>query len=315
MMCDHRNEVQICISDNGSNKNTKKIVDNYIDNLQIKYHHFKKNMGRTKNYLNVINMADSQFTWLIGDDDLLLPNSIIKVLNLIQLNPDIDFFYINSYELSSDYIFSYKQPFHTQNLPKNMTKFSNFKFEGKLFFLDLIDPKVSFDFIGAMFLAVFRKELWIQNEKILDKNALESKEDFSHFDNTFPHVKIFSVAFSKSYAYFYPEPLTVNLSGIRSWSSMSPLINIVRLGESLDEYKKNGLSFFNYIKCKNYTFRTFVPDFIRLIVRRKNSGYYFINPWKLLLKALLYPNTYLSFIHYFIELTSKKYNLLITKKD
>ena len=307
------NQIQVCVSDNGSDDQTKEVVSKYKDKLNIKYHRFSNNIGRVKNYLKVIHMADGVFTWLIGDDDLLMPDSINKILNLIKMNSRVDFFYINSFNLAAEYVFSYKQPFNIKNIPNKMSRFSNFKSEGELLFFDLINPKVSFDFVGAMFLVVFRKELWIKNENALDIEAVESKMDFSHYDNTFPHVKIFSVAFCKSYAYFYPKPLTINLSGIREWSPMSPLINIVRLVESLDEYKKNGLPIYQYIKCKNFAFRTFIPDFLRLILRRSVSGYYYINPWRLLAKALLYPNTYLSPIYYLIEIATKQYNLFTSK--
>jgi len=311
--CLGHDQIQVCVSDNGSDDKTKEIVNKYKKKLNIKYHRYSNNKGRVKNFLKVVRMADGVFTWLIGDDDLLMPDAIKQVLNLIKLNSDVDFFYINSFNLSSDYVYSFKQPFNIKNIPKKMSTFSNFKLERKLFFLDLIDPKISFDFVGAVFLVVFRKELWIQNENVLNIDAIESKIDFSHYDNTFPHVKIFSVAFCKSHAYFYPKPLTINLSGIREWAAMSPLINIVRLIESLDEYKKNGLTLYQFIKCKNYAYRTFAPDFLRLLRRKSISGYYFINPWKLLANALLYPNSYLSLIYYLIELLTKQYKFFTLK--
>jgi glycosyltransferase involved in cell wall biosynthesis len=314
VLCQMHNAIQVCISDNASDDKTKEIVSKYKNKLNIKYHRFDTNMGRVKNYLNVINMADGIFTWLIGDDDLLVPDSIGKMLELLKENPTVDFFYVNSFNLSSEYVFSHPQPFDTINLPHRMTQFSNYKSQGKLKFFDLIDPKVSFDFVGAMFLAVFRKELWINNENVLNMHAVESKEEFSHFDNTFPHVKIFSAAFCKSSAYFYPDSLTVNLSGVREWSPMSPLINIVRLVESLDEYKKNGLPVYQYIRCKNYAFRTFFPDFFRLLLRKEVSGYFYIKPWRLLAGSLAYPNTYLSPIYYITDLIVKRYNFFSLKK-
>lgn len=313
--CRMHDRIQICISDNASNDQTKEVVHKYKDKLNINYHRFDINMGRVKNYLNVIDMADSTFTWLIGDDDLLVPDSIEKILQLIEANSRVDFFYINSFNLSTEYIFSYSQPFNTNNLPHEMTKFSNYQIEGKLKFFDLINPRVSFDFVGAMFLAVFRKSLWIKNQNILDVSAIEDTQEFSHFDNTFPHVKIFSAAFNNSSAYFYPKPLTVNLSGVREWSPMSPLINIVRLVESLDEYKKNGLSMYQYIICKNYAYKTFAPDFLRLLFRRSVSGYRYINPWRLLGGALIYPNTYLSPIYYIVDIVIKNSSFLKFKKE
>ena len=102
-------------------------------------------------------MADGEFIWLIGDDDLLLPNSLRRLKQLIIQNSGVDYFYVNSFHLTTEYVLSYPQPFDTKNLPKSMEKFSKWPHEGELPFLDLVNPKISFDFLGGMFLSVFRK--------------------------------------------------------------------------------------------------------------------------------------------------------------
>ena len=110
-----------------------------------------------------------------------------------------------------------------------MQPFSQRKNEGKLRFNELINPNISFDFLGGIFLSVFRKKNWDENTSVLDKNAIQDNRIFSHFDNTFPHIKIFSRAFANSDAYFNSIPLNVCLTGAREWSHMSPLIMSVRL--------------------------------------------------------------------------------------
>ena len=47
---------------------------------------------------------------------------------------------------------------------------------------------------------------------------------------------------------------------------MSPLVTSVRLLEALHEYRKNGLSFWRYVYCKNYALRNFIPDLINMII-------------------------------------------------
>ena len=47
-----------------------------------------------------------------------------------------------------------------------------------------------------MFLSVFRRKNWNKNVGALDELAISDDHTFSHFDNTFPHVKIFSQAFA-----------------------------------------------------------------------------------------------------------------------
>ena len=64
---------------------------------------------------------------------------------------------------------------------------------------------------------------------------------FSTFENTCPHIKIFSKAFAKSKAFFYADGLSVNLSGQREWSNLYPFVESIRIPEALDHYFKFGL--------------------------------------------------------------------------
>lgn len=301
-------DYEVCISDNGSTDNTLEVVRAAEKKLNIKYFRHAENVGRVKNYLKVVDMADGDFIWLLGDDDLLLPDALMTISGLIKENNDVDFFYVNSFNLSTEYVLSFPQPFDTADVPKKMTTFSSYKISGRRSFISLVDPKVSFDFVGAMFLAVFRKKNWLENIDTLDRNAISDPRTFSHFDNTFPHVKIFARAFANSKAYIFSRPLTVNLSGSREWAPMSPLINIVRLIEALDEYRLNGLSFLQYQRCKNFALRTFIPDYARMILRKDESGYRYIRPLYLLLNSLLYPNAWLSPFYYMIEIVKARVN-------
>ncbi|MCW3116113.1 MAG: hypothetical protein JWM28_195, partial [Chitinophagaceae bacterium] len=224
-----------------------------------------------------------------------------KTLDLLHTNPDVDFFYINSYHLTTDYIFNFPQPFDVSNLPLKMEPFSGYRTSGRLPFFELIDPAKSFDFLGGMFLAVFKKSMWVEKVNLLDPQAIHDTRTFSHFDNTFPHVKIFANAFGGSMAYFNAEPLSVCLTGAREWSPMYPLIHSVRLVEALEEYRKNGLGLLQYWKCRNFALNNFVSDMAAMFIYRKESGWIYVNPLKTWLSNLFYPNTYLSFFYFLIR--------------
>jgi glycosyltransferase involved in cell wall biosynthesis len=296
-----RRGVQICISDNHSIDNTPEIIETFRDVLSIKYHRNDSNLGIPLNFLQVVSMSEAEYSWLLGDDDLLLPNTFSEVKKLIDANRGIDLFYINSYHLTTEYVFSFPQPFDTSNLPKSMKKFSLYEREGQLPFHGLVNPKISFDFLGGMFLSVFRTAKWNAFKHVLNENALHDKRTFSHFDNTFPHLKIFINAFKNSNAYFKPEPLSVCLTGAREWSPMYPLIHSVRLPEALDEYRKTGLPLFQYLRCKNYALDNFIPEMCAMFVQKKKSGYAYVSPLVLYLKNILYPNTHLSLIYFLIR--------------
>jgi hypothetical protein len=61
-------------------------------------------------------MAEKEFIWFLGDDDLLIPNAIEDLLKLIEKNPECDFFWINSFQLDSKLSKKFRYPFDTINL-------------------------------------------------------------------------------------------------------------------------------------------------------------------------------------------------------
>ncbi len=302
-------DFEVCVSDNCSADETEEVVRLAQTSIDIKYQKNPENIGIPRNFLNVVGMAGGEFVWLLGDDDLLMPNALEELDSLIGKHPDVDFFYVNSYCLTSQYVQSFPQPFDTANLPKYLKPFSSWKNSGEMKFMDLIDPEISFDFLGGMFLSVFRRENWKQNVDALDASAIRDSRTFSHFDNTFPHVKIFSRAFASSKAFFNAKPLNVCLSGVREWAPMWHLVSSVRLVEALEEYRKNGLPFLRYLRCKNFALNSFVPAMVWMFIHRKYSGFAYINPLKLISANCLYPNFYLSTFNYLFEKLKLKLKL------
>lgn len=291
--------VQVCVSDNGSTDDTREVVEQAAKAVRIKYSRNSANLGYAPNLLRVIEMAESEFVWVIGDDDMLMPRAVERVLRLLEEQGEADFFYVNANHLTADYVLSFPQPFSLANLPARMTRFSSRQASGPLDFFDLIDPRISSDFLGGIFLSVFRRDRWLANTHVLNPAALRDTRTFSHFDNTFPNIKVFAHAFSQARAYFYAEPVTVCLIGAREWAAMASLMRSVYLLDALREYRKNGLSLARYAYCKNAALRHFGPDLVRMIANRQESGYPFQNPLRLVVRHVLYPNFYLSFVYPF----------------
>jgi glycosyltransferase involved in cell wall biosynthesis len=302
-------DFEVCVSDNCSTDGTREVVRAAQASIGIKYSRNEANLGVARNFLRVVDMAEGEFVWLIGDDDLLLPHALSDLSQLIAGHPGVDFFFINAFHLTTEYVFSHSQPFDTANLPGDMVPFSSWPRSGELQFMELINPGISFDFLGGMFLAVFRKRNWSENADALDEAAIRDPRTFSHFDNTFPHVKIFSRAFARSRAYLSTMPLSVCLTGGREWAPMYPLINSVRLVEALDEYRKNGLPYLRYLRCRNFALNNFIPDLGSMFVHRDVSGFSYVRPLRLIVSNCLYPNFYLSLVNFLL----RKSRLLLGK--
>lgn len=293
-----RLDFEVCVSDNGSTDGTEAVVASAPASLPLRYRRNSENLGLPRNFLAAVEMARGRFAWLIGDDDLLLPGAVETLLSLIAGHPRAAFFFVNSFHLDTDRVFAFPQPFDTANLPDDMIRFSSWPQSGERPFFELIDPRVAFDFLGGMYLSVFERSRWLAHASALDPKALADRQTFSHFDNTFPHLKIFARAFADATAYLHAEPLSVCLTGAREWAPLHLFVRTVRLFEALEEYRRNGLPLLRYLWCKNYSLRTFLPDLAWMQLNRDASGLGYASIPRLLLGNMLYPNLYLSVLYY-----------------
>jgi len=292
---------EVCISDNGSKHNISKIIKKYSKKLNIKFNKFKRNLGITPNFLKVVDMASGEFVWTIGNDDLLLPNSLNKISKLLERYKTTDYFFINSYNLKSDYLEEYKHPFSTYNLPKNMSRFSQVKKSKSTTFWDMIDPEIAFDFLLGMFLSIFRRKLWDENVKFINMKNAKDKRWMSTPDNTYFNTIIFANAFNNSRAYYQAEPLSVNLAGVREWQVMYMFIIIVRIPGILDYYRSKGLPFIRYYLCKNFALRDFARSMVSIYLSKDKRALNYFNFWGHIFKNLIFINVYLSPFYYFFN--------------
>ena len=122
-----RDKFEVCISDNCSNVNIKKLITPYKKKLNINFKKNKKNLGFAMNVLKVSLQAKGEFIWFLGDDDLVTKNSISYLLNLIKKNKDVDFYFINSNQLDKKYLENFSKPFDIKLTKKNEDPFTNKK--------------------------------------------------------------------------------------------------------------------------------------------------------------------------------------------
>jgi len=100
----NKDKVEICISDNASEDNTEELVEEYQKKspIPIIYHKNEKNMGADYNYLKVVEIANGEYCWLLGSDDIIEEGGIDTVLEEIEENRDVDIFTFDRYIYSKD---------------------------------------------------------------------------------------------------------------------------------------------------------------------------------------------------------------------
>lgn len=78
-------ELELFVSDNCSEDNTKEVVNQFIqEGLPITYNRNEANLGAAGNFLKCMQYASGKYILLLGDDDILNPDAISFLLELLR---------------------------------------------------------------------------------------------------------------------------------------------------------------------------------------------------------------------------------------
>lgn len=152
--------VSVIVSDNASTDGTESYMKDLVSRHQnqIAYYRINKNLGSAGNFEFVLSKCDSEYVYLMGDDDMLFTNSIDTMLNYISKFPTATFFHFN-YILGNKSMTNFKLQYpYLRSGVKN--KYYN---KGS----DLI--KEFFDGPSFMSSVLFKRETWENMIKNYDK--------------------------------------------------------------------------------------------------------------------------------------------------
>ncbi|MDD2897392.1 MAG: glycosyltransferase family 2 protein [Desulfuromonadaceae bacterium] len=98
------NKVELIVSDNCSTDDTEAVVNAYIANGH-KIHYIKNasNLGPDGNFRQCFKAANGKYFLLFSDDDLLLDDSLRKIMNLIEVD-EYGIVYLSNYFFKTDYL-------------------------------------------------------------------------------------------------------------------------------------------------------------------------------------------------------------------
>ena len=82
-----RDNVEVVVSDNASPDNTREVVEEYRQKFSnIKYFRNDKNIGFDLNVINVVEKANGEYCWYMGDDDCISGNSLRFLTKFLKKN-------------------------------------------------------------------------------------------------------------------------------------------------------------------------------------------------------------------------------------
>lgn len=94
--------VELLISDNCSDDGTQQLIADFQSRgLLCRYVRNAQNLGADANFLQCLNLATGQYVWVLGDDDLLVPNAIPDLISLLSQG-EFDMVFLSCFGFSGD---------------------------------------------------------------------------------------------------------------------------------------------------------------------------------------------------------------------
>ena len=88
--------IDILISDNASTDATSKIAQAYESKYDnVYYSRNIENLGYDRNFEMCFQKSISDYVWLLGDDDIIRPGAIQRVLDILERHSNLGFIYVN----------------------------------------------------------------------------------------------------------------------------------------------------------------------------------------------------------------------------
>lgn len=255
------NEVEIVISDNASIDDIEKVVNiarGKYPQAHLKYSRNNVNKGLAFNFLKVVELAQSEYCWIIGADDFILEDGIHNIMKILSENDDVNFIslgygHINLNEVDAKNIpeiIKDDSKWKIHNAPKKSYKVQKWDY--------LVDPQFNNVLLGSVMAGVFKKRLWDS----VDKSKFNFEKEFSTLQNTYPHCYIYAKSMIGRNAWYYGYPVIVVGDGAREWStetgndywsSFMPLIRMRIFDEMILEYRLDGLEKSQVDKCLSWS--------------------------------------------------------------
>ncbi len=253
-------QVEVVVSDNCSPDHTPEVIA-WAETLgPVRYHRNAENIGAGRNFLQLAqHLAEGEYCWLLGDDDLLREGAVAEVVSALAGHPDIDYAFVNvAYEEISE-----REPGLVDNTEKYACQRRTCFVEGHHIverwerIIGYSDHGGPFNYIGSH---ILRTRLW--REETFD---FKTDEGFPSLEATLPHACIAAKYMTGRPALYLGRPLVLVFLGGQEWQSFWPMIQVVRVLELGDYLAAQGAEPAMVTRYRNLVLRASSGCFWRLL--------------------------------------------------
>jgi hypothetical protein len=228
--------VELIVSDNKSDDHTPEVINKMSAKMPLRHYTQPENTGFYGNFFTLMELAQGHFSWVIGDDDLVKPDGLVRILRTIEENQEVDYIFANCDVFNIAEREAFDRPvvandFAELSRPKSKID-GSFRVER---WEELVDPKFDNVFLGSIQVSVFRTDLMKQT--IASYHSLDQQFHRLNYFNT----ELLARSYLGQPAYFIGTPCSVVFVGGQHWFARAIIIYMVTLEEMLDNYLKLGI--------------------------------------------------------------------------
>lgn len=228
-------EVELCISDNASTDATPEVIGQAQALGPFRHSRNASNLGPIGNFHRVANeLARGEYVWVLGDDDLVRPGAVARVLEVLRAHGDLDAFYVNFRTARFEAHWPHRAPggydgrfdtvVHRDCRSRRVVRWE-----------DVLSAESSFG--TQVYVHILRRHIW---QGLSDQGALGPP--YSSFRWTWPHTYMVAKAMFGRPAFYLGEPLLTIFNRAVEWSRHLPRMMLCYLPELIAFYHSLGLS-------------------------------------------------------------------------
>jgi glycosyltransferase involved in cell wall biosynthesis len=283
--------VEVWISDNASPDNTAEVVEESRALGPLHYSRNTSNLGYHGNTVKLsTQLARGDYVWVLGDDDLLMPGTIRRILDTIQANREIEAFYLN-YGIAQ----------YPDDWPVNC--FDGYTGKLRKLHIDSVQDRwvphwkefirPDKDLCTEMFCQIVRRDIWVDywSRHSVDQPGADTTKA------VYPHSAMWAETIMNKPSYYIGEPATVCFYGSQWYTESIPDIIVFNNTQLFKLYHKMGLSDIQLQECERGVF-TFCEGALgkmlsdqsrpalRTVARFLATGWRYPTAWKVLARSI-----------------------------
>lgn len=260
---DYGPAAELVVSDNASTDATRDLLHRITDHANVRIYLNDTNVGAPRNFDLAVQRANGEFCWIVGDDDLICPGGISKVLTVLREHPGIHFAFVNAFlDVVSDHGHGCTK--RSVDVTRSSLPVQCKDREDRFLhsWNELIDPRISGVYLGSMMMCVFRRAAWLRG-----RDGLQFGEPFcSSLPSVYPQCVIFAKTMVGHAAFYIGEPCIIARWGSQEWKDYVPVICAFWLHELLDYYQEHGVEAWRITRCRKVLLRTSGPAALKLLL-------------------------------------------------